>query len=67
MVYKIKIPKKSETIKRKYVFVIQGNYGQGWEDVTEEESFLEARERLKEYDENEPQYPHRRIMRRIKI
>jgi hypothetical protein len=63
MAYKIKIPKARKT---KEVFVIQGNYGQGWEDVTEEEKFSEAKARLKEYDENES-YPHRRITRRVKI
>jgi|WetSurMetagenome_2_1015567.scaffolds.fasta_scaffold25323_2 hypothetical protein len=52
--------------KTKEVFVIQGNYGQGWEDVTEEEKFSEAKARLKEYNENES-YPHRRITRRVKI
>ena len=63
-----KIPNTNNRIsKTKMVFVIQGNYGQGWEDVTEEEIFLEARQRLKEYNENEPQYPHRRIRRRIRI
>ena len=54
-------------IKTKKVFVIQGDYGQGWEDVTEEESYIEAKNRLHEYNENEPQYPHRRIIRREKL
>lgn len=48
-------------------FTIQGNYGQGWEDVTAEDNRREARERLKEYRENEPQYPHRLITRRVKV
>ncbi len=30
-------------------YTIQGNYGYGWEDVTAEESYMEARARLKEY------------------
>lgn len=38
---------------------VQSNYGYGWEDVTTEETYREARERLREYRENEPQYPHR--------
>lgn len=38
---------------------VQGNYGQGWEMLTTEGNPLAARERLAEYDENEPQYPHR--------
>lgn len=38
---------------------IQGNYGQGWEMVTTEDNQADARQRLREYNENEPQYPHR--------
>lgn len=50
----------------KYVYlnVVQGNYGQGWEDVTAETERSEARARLREYRENEPQYSHRLIRRR---
>ena len=66
MTYAISNPKPKEKTS-KYVIVIQGNYGQGWEDVTEEESYLEGQERLKEYNENEPQYPHRKIVRRVKL
>lgn len=47
-----------------YLHVVQGNYGQGWEDVTAEEKRSEARARLREYRENEPQYAHRLIRRR---
>jgi hypothetical protein len=50
--------------KWKYEHIVQGNYGQGWEDVTAEESYSEARQRLKEYNENES-YPHRIITRRV--
>lgn len=44
---------------------ILGNYGQGFEEVTAEETYTEARARLREYRENEPGYsfkltgPHR--------
>jgi hypothetical protein len=50
-------------------YIVQGNYncGYGWEDVTAESTRKEAKERLKEYRENEPQYPHRLIKRRVKI
>ena len=41
------------------MWVVQGNYGQGWEDVTAEDTRAEAIERLREYQENEPQYAHR--------
>lgn len=43
---------------------VQGNYGSGWEDVTAEDTRTEARQRLKEYNENEPN-PHRIIVRRV--
>lgn len=43
---------------------IQGNYGAGWETVTAEDDPDEARQRLTEYDENEPEYPHRIIRTR---
>lgn len=48
------------------VYVIQGNYGygDGWEDVTEEDTRAEGLERLREYRENEPGVPHRLIRRR---
>jgi hypothetical protein len=32
---------------------VQGNYGHGWECVTAEDTYKEAKERLKEYRENE--------------
>ena len=51
--------------KTKIEFNIQGNYGGKWEDVTAEDDYKEARERLKEYNENEKMYPHRLIRRRI--
>ncbi len=34
-------------------YEIQGLYGYGWECVTSEIEYLEARQRLKEYRENE--------------
>lgn len=34
-------------------WTLQGNYGQGWEDLTSEEHYSEIRQRLKEYRENE--------------
>ena len=48
------------------VYVVQGKYGQGWEDVYESEDRKDARDRLKEYDENEEEYSHRLITRRVK-
>lgn len=50
-------------------YIVQGKYGDryGWEDVTAEETRKEARTRLKEYRENEPEYSHRMITRRVAI
>lgn len=45
-------------------YVVQGNYGWGWEDVTVEDTRAEALQRLWEYRANEPRYPHRLIVRR---
>lgn len=41
----------------------------GWEDVCAEERFREARERVKEYRENQPEYPVRikRTRERIEV
>jgi hypothetical protein len=48
-------------------YEIQGNYGQGFECVTTEEKYSAAREQLKTYRENESQYYHRIVKRRVKI
>jgi hypothetical protein len=45
--------------KTRDVWEVQGNYGQGWECVTTENTWKEAREQVRVYRENEPQYPHR--------
>jgi len=47
--------------------VIQGNYGQGWEDLVTEDTHRDALTRLREYRENEPNYPHRLIVRRVRL
>jgi hypothetical protein len=41
------------TKKYKSIWVLKGNYGYGYEDLTAEESRTEIRKRLKEYRENE--------------
>lgn len=48
-------------------YEIQGNYGCGWEALFTEETWKEAREQLRCYDENERQYAHRIVKRRVKI
>ena len=52
--------------KTKDTHVLQGNYGQGWEDLTAEDTKKEIRQRLKEYQENEGGN-YRLIVRREKI
>ena len=52
--------------KTKDEFIVQGNYGAGYEDLTCEDTRKEARQRLKEYNENEG-YAHRIIVRRVKL
>ncbi len=49
------------------IWEIQGNYGCGWECVTAEETRKEARERFREYTENEPGVPFRMKLKREKI
>jgi len=34
-------------------YVLQGNYGQGWEDLTAEETRAEILQRKREYEKNE--------------
>lgn len=54
--------------KTKDEYEIQVNYGQyGFECVTTEETFKEAKERLKEYRENEPGYPAKIVKKRVRI
>ena len=60
-----KTPARLEPMnKYKYAFVIQGHYGHGWEDLTEEDARPEAKEQLKCYNENEPEISHRIIKRK---
>ena len=47
---------------KKGIYVLQGNYGYGWDDLCEYETTAEAKEDKKCYDENES-YPHRIIKR----
>lgn len=64
--------KSTPTLRKfDYLKVIQGHYGQGWEDVDTDVDTPEGRHRIREnlrlYRENEPQYPHRLISRRARI
>ena len=53
--------------KTKDVWYLYANYGQGWEHETTEETFREAREQVKCYRENCPQYAFRIAMKREAI
>ncbi len=46
---------------------IEGNYGQGWEVVTTEETYREAAAQVRCYRENVPGVPHRIKARRVRI
>lgn len=53
--------------KTKDEFVIQGNYGHGWEDLSSYDNRREAVSDLKAYRENDKYGYHRLITRRVKI
>ena len=44
----------------------QGNYGCGWETVTIDDNKADARQMLRDYNENEPGIPHRIVKKRIR-
>ena len=48
-------------------YVVQGNYGYGWEDLTASDSSSEAKADLKAYRENELGVAHRLITRRVPV
>lgn len=56
---------KGTTYRPLYTYIIQQYTGSryGWEDVFQEDDIKEARERLKEYRENQPEYMARMIKR----
>lgn len=51
--------------KFREVFFVQGNYGSGWDDLTSHDIYGDAKDEKKVYDENETQYAHRVITRKI--
>lgn len=61
-------------VKRKYVYetlyTVQGFYSGQWEDETTEETFKAAKEQLKAYRENMPEYAHkikREVTKTLKV
>lgn len=53
--------------KYRYTFVVQGNYGYGWDDLTESDTVAEARKDLRDYRANEFGGASHRIVKRRKI
>ena len=47
-----------------YLYIVQGNYRYGWEDVSASESISDAENDLQSYRANAPEYPYRLITRR---
>lgn len=47
-------------------WVVQQRTEQGWEDVFTAETSKEGTQTLKDYRENQPQYPARLVKRRVK-
>jgi hypothetical protein len=48
-------------------YQIHGYYAHGWEEVTCEETRRQAKERLKEYRENEPETAFKLVKKRVAI
>ena len=44
-----------------YLWVVQGDYGQGWEDLTQCETRRWASLDLRSYEDNDTDYHHRMI------
>lgn len=64
-----KVLESKECLKEeepKYEWVLQGNYGYGWDDLVTYESKEEAQEDYKTYREEEPEFAHRIRKRLIK-
>ena len=45
---------------------VQGKYAGYWDILTTEETYREAKAQLKCYNENEPEYPHRIVKKRVR-
>lgn len=48
-----------------YEYQILGKYGSEWEIVTIESTRSDAKRMLRDYDENEPMYPHK--IRKVRV
>lgn len=47
-------------------YIVQGNYGYGWDDLTTEVSMKDAKATRRTYDDNEKGVAHRIIKRRVR-
>ena len=56
--------KSKRLTKYIYAYVVQGNYGYGWDDLTMTDDYAEARADYRAYRDNE-NAPHRIIQRRV--
>lgn len=62
---KTEISAKQKGINKwSFEYVVQGNYGNSWEDLISEDTISAAKVQLKCYNENEPN-PHRVITRKV--
>ena len=50
-----------------YWLLANYGYGDGWEYVLAEDTFAEAKQRKKEYVENQPQYAYKIVKKRIPL
>lgn len=50
-----------------YLFVIQGNYGEYWEDLAVYDSYKDARKDFREYRIAESRYARHRIIQRREL
>lgn len=48
-------------------YEVQGCYCGEWDVLTTEDNYYRAKKTLKSYDENEKNYPHRIVKKRVKI
>lgn len=48
------------------LFIVESNYGYGWEETTQEDSHKLGRLQLACYRSNQPQYAHRLVVKREK-
>lgn len=53
--------------KYEYLQVIQGDYGQGWEDIDASTRYKDTKTNLKLYRQEEPRIPFRVIGRRVLV